>query len=74
MISKRAEKLIKNPSAIMTGYKKWSQNPFNVDNPNGILNFGIAENHLMEDEILNLLNIKYQLNSKHIHYAGFYFF
>lgn len=72
MISKRAEKLIKNPSAIMTGYKKWSQNPFNVDNPNGILNFGIAENHLMEDEILNLLNIKYQLNSKHIHYATLY--
>lgn len=72
MISKRAEKLINNPSAIMTGYQKWSQNPFKTDNPNGILNFGIAENHLMEDEILSFLNIKYELNSQHIHYATLY--
>lgn len=72
MISKRAEKLINNPSAIMTGYQKWSQNPFNADNPEGILNFGIAENHLMEDEILSLLNVKFELDSKHIHYATLY--
>jgi aspartate/methionine/tyrosine aminotransferase len=69
MISTRANSLLSNPSAIMTGYQMWSENPFSEQNPNGILNFGIAENHLMEDEILSILGETHTLHSKYIHYA-----
>lgn len=72
MISTRANRLIENPSAIMVGYAKWKENPWGLDNTKGILNFGIAENHLMEEEILFLLDKKADLKKEHIHYCNLY--
>ena len=70
MISQRAKSLIQNPSAIMVGYSLWKENPYNSDNTSGVLNFGIAENHLMEEEILFLLDKKSDLKREHIHYCN----
>ena len=72
MISKRAKELSDNPSAIMVGYSIWNENPWNTDNPDGVLNFGIAENHLMEEEILFLLDKKADMKREHVHYCNLY--
>lgn len=72
MISQRAQELVQNPSAIMVGYAKWKENPWSEENTEGVLNFGIAENHLMEEEILFLLDKKADLKSEHIHYCNLY--
>jgi len=55
----------------MIGYKKWNENPFSSDNTQGVLNFGIAENHLVENEILELLE-DVKLPAKYIHYSPLY--
>ncbi|MCB9027395.1 MAG: aminotransferase class I/II-fold pyridoxal phosphate-dependent enzyme [Bdellovibrionaceae bacterium] len=59
MISNRAQDLIQGTSAILQGHLLCGRNPFSSKNPDGYLNFGIAENHLMEDWTLPLVN---QLN------------
>lgn len=72
MISNRANRLVQNPSAIMVGYAKWKENPWSLDNQSGVLNFAIAENHLMEEDILFLLAKKVDLKNEHIHYCNLF--
>lgn len=68
MISSRAAALISTPSAIMVGHSACCQDPFSKDNPNGYLNFGIAENRLIDDLALEAMRTPLKLNSDHVHY------
>jgi aspartate/methionine/tyrosine aminotransferase len=67
-ISHRAHELIANPSPIVTGHIKCLENPYGINNPNGHLNFGIAQNHLMEEEILSFINNHHEFSNSDIHY------
>ena len=69
MISKRAKKLAGNPSAIVRGHLACLEDPFRSDNQNGFLNFGIAENHVMDDLLLPALSKKIDLKKEHIQYC-----
>ncbi|MBT4790948.1 MAG: aminotransferase class I/II-fold pyridoxal phosphate-dependent enzyme [Halobacteriovoraceae bacterium] len=71
-ISDRALKLQSAPSAIMLGHQKWSEDPFSKQNPLGILNFGIAENHLLNDLIIPKINQNVNLCAEHIQYNTLY--
>lgn len=67
-VSTRASKLLSSPSAIMIGHSICANNPYSSNNPQGHLNFGTAENHLMHDKLLPKLNEAISLSDKHIHY------
>lgn len=67
-ISKRASALIANPSPIVVGHLKCVDDPFAIDNPKGFLNFGIAQNHLMQKEIVNFIDSNHFFNEQDIHY------
>ena len=68
MISQRAEILVQNPSAIVTAAIKCAEDPYSKDNPNGYLNFGVAQNFLMENEIVNHIRENHQFETSDIHY------
>ena len=68
MISKRAQILIQNPSAIVTAAIKCAEDPYSKDNINGYLNFGVAQNFLMEKEIINHLRENHHFQTSDIHY------
>lgn len=71
-ISTRAKSLIANPSPIVVGHMKCVQNPYSNENPKGHLNFGIAQNHLMQDETVHFIKENNYFTNKDIHYnAGF---
>src|SRR5690554_2258977 len=70
MISKRARKLLDNPSAIMTGHAACAGDPYASDNLDGYLNFGIAENRLVDDLALEVLNRAPALRVEHVHYGS----
>lgn len=53
----------------MTGHMACCEDPFSKENPNGYLNFGIAENRLIDDLALEVLNRKANCGPEHIHYA-----
>lgn len=68
-LSERAKALLDSPSAIVEGHKRCAEDPYHSeDNPNGYLNFGTAENHLVSDLLLEKLNQKIELNDSHIQY------
>lgn len=69
MISKRAQKLLSKPSAIVEGAIACSKDPYSSENPEGFLNFGIAENRVMDEMALELLKIDYEPTPEHIHYG-----
>lgn len=72
MISERAKILISNPSPIVTAASKCMEDPYSIENPNGYLNFGVAQNFLMEDEIRNIV-LKYNyFEHGDIHYNEVY--
>ena len=70
MISKRAQKLKNAPSAIVEGQILCASSPFDKkDNPEGYLNMGIAQNHLMDDLLINKINkLKTKIDPSHIQY------
>lgn len=72
MISKRAKELTSNPSAIMTGHMACSRDPYSESNPQGYLNFGIAENRLIDDLALKVLSRPCAPSPSHVHYAPLY--
>jgi len=69
-LSKRLQKLQGAPSAIVTGHITCSTDPYSETNTQGYLNFGVAENHLMDDILLKKLNEKLVITHEHIHYNG----
>ncbi len=70
MVSKRASKILSEPSAIMEGMRIASENPYSLKNPKGFLNFGVAENHLLNEMLLKKLNEPLNLEAEHIHYSS----
>lgn len=71
-LSNRASTLIANPSPIVTGHMKCLENPFSIENHTGHLNFGIAQNHLMENETVNFIENNHYFQKSDIQYnAGF---
>ena len=71
-ISTRAKKLQSEPSPIMFGHGICAENPYSFDNPKGYLNFGTAENHLMNDLLIPQINKKIKLAKEHIQYSTLY--
>lgn len=69
-ISTRMSALVGNPSAIVVGHQTCATDPWSETNPEGYLNFGIAENHLIDDILLPKLNAPIELTQDHIHYSG----
>jgi 1-aminocyclopropane-1-carboxylate synthase len=72
MISKRASALINSPSEIVEAHIKCLKDPFNLENPNGYLNFGTAQNYLMTDEIKVSLKWPLELSENELHYNEAY--
>ena len=70
MLSKRVSQILSKPSAIMEGVKLASLNPYSLKNPKGYLNFGVAENHLLNEMLLTKLNEPLNLKAEHIHYSS----
>lgn len=68
MISDRANILIQNPSSIVTAAIKCSEDPYSADNSKGYLNFGVAQNFLMENEILEHIQQNPIFRTSDIHY------
>ncbi|MCB0390850.1 MAG: pyridoxal phosphate-dependent aminotransferase [Bdellovibrionales bacterium] len=56
MLSPRIKCLMQEASPIMQGHLTCATDPFTKENPNGYLNFGIAENHLMSDWTVEFVN------------------
>ena len=69
-LSNRVKNLMGNPSAIVVGAQTCATDPWTIENTNGYLNFGIAENHLMDDLILKKVNSSIVFEHDDIHYAG----
>ncbi len=67
-LSNRIQKIMSNPSAILEGHLICHSDPYSIDNPNGYLNFGIAENHLMDDMLLPYLNKENHLEKEDLQY------
>lgn len=68
-LSKRAQELMGETSAIVEASRLCAADPFDpVKNKNGYLNFSIAENHLIEDLILDKINSPLPMNSTHSRY------
>lgn len=67
-ISQRASALIANPSPIVVGHMKCFEDPYSLENPNGYLNFGIAQNHLVENEMENFIRNNNKFTKGDIHY------
>lgn len=69
MISQRARKLARNPSAIVRGHLACLEDPFSLENRQGYVNFGIAENHVMDDLLLPIFEKPIELEKEHIQYC-----
>jgi aspartate/methionine/tyrosine aminotransferase len=68
VISTRATSLINNPSPIVEGHLKCVADPFSKSNPQGHLNFGIAQNHLMQEETVDFVLKNHSFQAADIHY------
>lgn len=67
-ISKRALALRQDPSAIMTGHTICAKTPYSLSNPKGFLNFGTAENHIVNDLLIPKINMPIKILKEHIQY------
>lgn len=67
-ISNRAQTIVSNPSPIVTGHIKSQTDPYSNENKSGYLNFGIAQNHLMEKEITEFIKKNNYFTHEDIHY------
>ncbi len=70
MISNRGKKMLGEPSPLVIAHFKCKENPFSkTDNPNGKINFGTAENHLMNKKMIQRLERPQKYSSDDIHYG-----
>ncbi len=68
MLSQRALDLQTQTSSIMNGHLLCATDPFSSTNQNGYLNFGIAENHLMNDWMLPYVNGQISIQAEDLQY------
>ncbi len=70
MISNRGRKMVGEPSPLVTAHFKCKEDPFSItDNPDGKINFGTAENHLMDREMITRLEKPQHFTSEELHYG-----
>lgn len=68
MISQRAQKIIQSPSKIVKAHFTCAENPFGPDNPTGHLNFGTAENFLLDSIVLKKIQTFQYTETQYNHY------
>lgn len=71
-ISTRAKNLINNPSPIVANAIRCYMDPYSDSNPSGYLNFGVAQNFLQEQRIVDYINSSHTFNKNDIHYNASY--
>jgi aspartate/methionine/tyrosine aminotransferase len=71
-LSQRTKYLVDKPSMIVEASTLCASDPFSEENPTGYVNFGVAENHLMEGELFSKINSLSLSTSKLIHYNSTY--
>jgi aspartate/methionine/tyrosine aminotransferase len=70
-LSIRGQGLIASPSPIMLAHQACAQNPFHAEkNPKGHINFGTAENFLMQDENEEIIK-RTSIRGEFTHYQPF---
>lgn len=70
MISNRGRKMLGEPSPLVTAHFKCKEDPFSIKhNPNGKINFGTAENHLMDKKMIKRLERPVRFTSEDLHYG-----
>lgn len=67
-ISKRAKSLLQKPSVILEAAIKCYTDPYSPENTQGYLNFGVAENLLVDDIILEKTKLSHFNNPRYHHY------
>ena len=73
ILSKRGSKLVGEPQPLVQAHFKCAKDPYHpIDNPDGYINLGTAENHLMFDVLEPKLNQSPQLQEHHTHYDILY--
>ena len=61
--------MIGEPAPLVVAHFKCADDKFHPDNnPDGKINFGTAENHLMDEEMLRMVNQPLSYSAKHLHY------
>jgi len=69
MISQRAQVLFQETPPLVTAHFKCAQDPYDKENnPKGYINFGTAENFLIEDKLISKINEVPSLSAKDLHY------
>lgn len=62
--------MIGEPSPLVVAHFQCADDKFCSDtNPDGKINFGTAENHLMDSEILEMVNRAPSFSAEHLHYG-----
>lgn len=69
-ISKRGTKLLENHQPLVNAHFRCAQDPWAINaNPEGYINLGTAENHLVFDILKTKLNVSPGFDEEHTHYA-----
>ena len=69
MISNRAQILFQETPPLVTAHFKCAQDPYHPEtNPQGYINFGTAENFLIEEVLLEKIAKAPPLQKSHLHY------
>lgn len=71
-LSYRAENLINRPSVILKAAVECYSDPYSLENPSGYLNFGVAENMLIDDLLIAKTAKSYFDDSRYHHYHETY--
>jgi aspartate/methionine/tyrosine aminotransferase len=71
-VSKRARALTGEPSPLTQAFDTIAADPWSPDNPDGYINLGIAENHLLFDLLEPLLTAPRQVTEADTHYQELY--
>lgn len=73
VLSKRGAKLLENSQPLVEAHFKSESDPWSKNsNPNGYINLGTAENHLVFDLLEPVLNKNPELEALHTHYGPLY--
>jgi aspartate/methionine/tyrosine aminotransferase len=67
-LSWRAETLLNRPSVILKAAVQCYSDPYSAENTSGYLNFGVAENMLIDDLLLEKTSKSYFENPRYHHY------
>lgn len=71
LLSTRGRKLLKETPPLVKAHIECALSPYDANSrPDGYINFGTAENKVLEDKMLALLNSKHSFKPSDLHYNG----